>query len=351
MCDRKARWAMWSIGAIANRVIVEMAESDALEVVAVCSSSEEKAKDFIQKNNLPAKAYTNIDDILKRDDIDVVYIASPPWLHREQCCRCMDAGKAVLCEKPMTLDPEDAIAIFECAKKNHVFMAEGVWTNYFPAMIKAKEWIAEGRIGEPVEVVSTFGFPILTEFADPDGGEPPYRWSSKLSNGGGALSEFGVYNINLAQFVFGQAPEAIYGTACRASEDPDAIDINSEFILSYEQGAKRALISCGMTARTITQSVISGTKGTITIGSPFFAPVFAREYHMAGSPFCHDVTEEFRDPYAEKHREGFKFQFEAVSRYVLEGKTESLEVPYEYSINLAKTVKRVREQLGLTIHK
>ena len=70
-----------------------------------------------------------IKEVLKREDIDIVYIASPPWLHVEHCCQVMESGKAVLCEKPMTLNYQDAVDIAYCARKNHVFCAEGIWSS------------------------------------------------------------------------------------------------------------------------------------------------------------------------------------------------------------------------------
>lgn len=94
MSQRKVRWAMWSLGKIANRVIKEMKRADTYEIVAICSSNLEKANNFIKNNELTeATAYTDIEEVLKRDDIDIVYVASPPWLHKEQCFKIMNAGK------------------------------------------------------------------------------------------------------------------------------------------------------------------------------------------------------------------------------------------------------------------
>ena len=130
MSERKARWAIWSVGNIANRVIIEMREATEYDVAAVCSSNINKAQKFIEDNGLSeAKAYDDIKEVLKREDIDIVYIASPPWLHVEHCCQVMESGKAVLCEKPMTLNYQDAVDIAYCARKNHVFCAEGIWSN------------------------------------------------------------------------------------------------------------------------------------------------------------------------------------------------------------------------------
>ena len=345
MAERKARWAMWSLGSIAHRVVLEMRQSDKLDIVAVCSSKKEKAQDFIDKYELSnATAYDDIKEVLSRNDIDIVYIASPPALHKEQCCQCLNAGKAVLCEKPMTLNVQDAIDIFTCARKNNVFAAEGVWTNYFPAMKKAAEWIKEGRIGEPIEVITTFGFPVLTELANPD--DPPHGWGETISSGGGSLSQFGCYNVNLAQQVFRDEPAGIFG-ACEREPAEDSIDKNIEFIMTYGNNDRRAMISCSMTSRTMDESIISGTGGHIIIGHPFFSPMYIKYYKSVSSVWYNDFIEEWRDPYEAEGMEGFKYQFDAVSQYVVNGFKESVEVSQAYSIQLARTMQRIREALHL----
>lgn len=334
---------MWSLGRIAKRVIKEMKLADTYEIAAICSSSLEKAQQFIDDNNLTeATAYTDIDEILKRDDIDIVYVASPPWLHKEHCFRIMNAGKGCLVEKPMTQTAQDAVDIFECAIKNNVFCAEGIWTNYFPAMVKAKEWMKEGRIGDVVEVIATFGCPIET-FGNSVNNTA--HWGNNLSSGGGSLSQFGCYTVNLAQFVYDQLPEKILGVTETLPRE-DGADLNSAFILSYEGASKHAMLSSSWMARTQSVARISGTKGEILIGNPFFAPYHASLYTHKDHIWYNDLEEEFNDPYEAEKFEGFKYQFDAVSAYVMAGKTESDEVPYKHSIELAQTMEDLRKVLG-----
>lgn len=345
MSARKARWALWSVGAITNRVIVEMREADAYEIAAVVSSKKEKAQKFIDDNGLSkATAYDNIDDVLSSPDIDIVYIASPPWLHVEQACKAMDAGKAVLVEKPMANTPAEVKEIFECAKKNNVFCVEGVWTNYFPAMKKVKEWIEAGKIGRPVEVITTFGTVITAFGVDPAN---PEHWGTRVSSGGGTLMQFGPYNVNLSQYVYGKAPEKILGVTNRIPGD-DGADLETVILMSYDDAASHTLMSCSWEAKTMSDSRISGTAGEITIGKPFFCPYDAVLYENKWTnPWCTDLSEEFHDDYAAKGREGFKYQFDAVSQYVVDGLKESPEVPASYSIMLAETLERIRKELGM----
>ncbi len=342
MADRKARWALWSVGKITKRVIKEMRISECLDVVAICSSSKEKAQDFIDTNGLSdAWAYDDIQDVLAREDVDIVYIASPPQYHKERACLAMDAGKAVLVEKPMTLNAREAADIFACAKKNNVFCAEGVWTNYFPAMIKAKEWIKSGEIGDVVELISTFGIPV-TEFVGEGNND---RWGNHISKGGGSLSQFGVYDVNLAQFIFEKEPQEIFGKSERPGGG-DNVDLNSCFLLSYDEGKAHAMISCSYMARTMSISRISGTKGEIVLGNPFFAPFHAELYKKVNHMWYNDLVESFDDPYENSGYEGFKYQFDSVSRQLLKGRKESDRVTHKYSLELAVTVERIRKTLG-----
>ena len=343
MNQRKCRWAMWSLGRIAKRVIKEMKRSNTYEIVAVCSSNLGKAQKFIAENTLSqATAYADIQEVLKRDDIDAVYIASPPWLHVEQACMVMNAGKSCLVEKPMTQSAQEAVKIFDCAKKNHVLCAEGVWSNYFPAMRKAKEWMDDGRIGDVVEVIATFGCPIETfgNSLDNTG-----HWGNNMSSGGGALSQFGCYTVNLAQFVFNELPEDILGKTERLPRK-DGCDVNSFFVFSYKGASQHAMLSCSWKARTQSIARISGTKGEILLGNPFFAPYHATLLTHKNHIWYNDIDEIFDDPYEAEGFEGFKYQFDAVSQYIIEGKTESPDVSFKHSTELAETMERVRKILG-----
>ncbi len=348
MAKRKAKWAIWSVGNIANRVAVEMAESNKLEVAAVCSSNLEKAMDFIARFGFSgAVAYTDIEEVLKRNDIDIVYVSSPPFMHKEHSCRCLNAGKAVLCEKPLTLNLRDAEEIFACAEMNGVFMAEGVWCNYFPAMKKMREWIDSGRIGEVIEVISTFGF-SLDSFGTDETFDPTDMnyWGARLSTGGGSLAQFGCYCVNAAQFVFGQEPDGIIGVSKRM-DFQDGCDQTDVVTLTYQDKKQHAMLSCSIDGRTMSETVVSGTKGNIVIGNPFFAPFSAKLYTSGNSWWYNELEEEFTDHYGARGREGFRYQFDAISGYVLEGRTESPEVSHQYSLQLARTMDRIRKELGL----
>ena len=352
MAKRKCRWALWSVGAITNRVSVEMSQATDYIISAVVSSNKAKAQEHIKKFGFKkAKAYDNIDDVLSRDDIDIVYIASPPWLHLEHATKVMNAGKAVLVEKPMANDPSEVKAMFECAKKNNVFCVEGVWSNYFPAMKKAKEWIEAGEIGEVIEVITTFGGRIDQLGVDPT--KPETHWGCRLSTGGGALMQFGPYNVNISQFVFGKAPEKIIGSTDRLKIE-DGADMTTTLLMYYNKGKAHTFMSAGWRAKTMPETRISGTNGEILIGDVFFCPNNAvLKVNTGQHPWLTFEKERFDDEYLNgnwaegRFYEGFKYQFDAVSKYVVDGLKESPDCPAQYSIDLAETLEKIRKKLKM----
>ena len=206
-----------------------------------------------------------------------------------------------------------------------------------------KQWMEEGRIGDTVEVITTFGFPMVELGANP---EDTSHWGNRMSSGGGALSQFGCYNVNLSQYVYGQMPEEILGKS-QILPIEDGSDANTAFVLSYNGGRQHTLASCSWDARTISDSRISGKTGEIVIGRPFFAPFKAELFTHKGAFWYNDLDETFVDPYGETGREGFKYQFDAVSEYVVSGMKESPEVSPQYSMDLAYTMERIRKTLKM----
>lgn len=338
---RKARWAILNVATICQRTIIEMKESDVLEVVAVCSRSMEKAKKFSEEHQIPSY-YDNQDEMLARDDIDIVYIPAPTYLHAELSMKCMNAGKNVLCEKPIANSSREAELMFECARKNNVFLAEGIWTNYFPAMKQTMKWIRDGRIGTPKHLYATFGtnLPNLRRY-------PPQSWDERPELGGGALCCLGCYCSDLATMVFGSEPEEILGSCKLAG--PGGVDTHGTAILNYNGRDQHAMISTSSEVTTPIEAQIYGTEGNIVLGKLFFAPFSCALYTPQGHMGYNDLLMQYTDPYSAKHREGFRYQFDAVSKYVLEGKKESEEVSPEFSIQCARVLEGIRRSWGFDI--
>ena len=142
------------------------------------------------------------------DDVDVVDICLPTPAHGEVATAALAAGKHVLCEKPLVTSPDECRQLTRVARESGRYLMEGMWTYFLPAIRKAQEWVAQGRIGRLRQVKADFGYPMLPY--DPDRRE----WDARLA--GGCLLELGIYPVALAWLFLGQNPVDIQVAAHKA---------------------------------------------------------------------------------------------------------------------------------------
>lgn len=140
------RFGIIGAGSIANHFCKAVEMLEEAEVVAVASSSEERAKAFARANHIP-ESYGSYEEMLQKSDINIVYIATTHNFHMDNIRLCFDYGKHVLCEKAMVLTAADAEEVFRLAKERNLFCMEAMWSRFLPQYQKAKQWVEEGRIG------------------------------------------------------------------------------------------------------------------------------------------------------------------------------------------------------------
>ncbi len=169
-----------------------------IEMKAVCRSSQEKASATAAENGF-AKGYSNFDDMLQDDEIDIIDIVTPNYLHKEQIIKALEAGKDVLCEKPLGLNCEEAEEISAVVKKTGRQLGMIFNYRFIPAIQQAKKWIEEGRLGK---VYSFRGEYFHTGYQDKS---RPLTWRmQKDKSGGGALVDMGVHVLDLIRFLLGE---------------------------------------------------------------------------------------------------------------------------------------------------
>jgi predicted dehydrogenase len=179
---RKFRWGILGTGAIARQFVQGLNSLPEAEVLAVGSRSRASAEKFADKRGIPRRQ-AGYDDLASDPDVDVVYVATPHPFHAENAALCLEAGKAVLCEKPFCVNAAEAERVVGLAREKGLFLMEGMWTRFFPLMEEVRRMISEGAIGELRMLNVDFGFR-----ADLD---PTTRlFDPKL--GGGALLDVGV---------------------------------------------------------------------------------------------------------------------------------------------------------------
>jgi len=190
----KVRWGILGTGAIARQFVQGLNSVPEAEVLAVGSRSSASAQEFADRRSIPRR-HASYDDLASDPDVDVVYIATPHPFHAENATLCLEAGKAVLCEKPFCVNAAEAERVVELAREKRLFIMEGMWTRFFPLMEEVRRLVSEGDIGEVRMLNVDFGFR-----ADLD---PASRlFDQRL--GGGALLDVGVYCVSFAAMILGR---------------------------------------------------------------------------------------------------------------------------------------------------
>ncbi|HEY3233616.1 MAG TPA: Gfo/Idh/MocA family oxidoreductase, partial [Polyangiaceae bacterium] len=270
------------------------------------------------------RAHGTYQALAEDPDIDVIYVATPHPMHRPDSLLCMSAGKAVLCEKPITVNAAECAELIAAARGKPIFLMEGMWTRFLPAIVKLRELLAKGVIGEPRMVTADFGF---------RGGWDPKSRTLDPSYAGGGLLDVGCYVVALAYMVLGRPTRAT--GAAHLGETK--VDEQAAVVLEHPGGGL-SLLSCAVRTNTPWEARIDGTEGRIRV------PMFwcADELHLEadGKP-----VETIRAP-----REGHGFSYEAseVGRCLRKGLYESEVMPLDESLHIMQTLDELRRQFGLT---
>lgn len=324
---KKINWGIIAPGNIASKFATALQGVENAHRYSVASRNHERAQSFAKEYGFENVA-DNYNTLINEPNVDAIYIASPHVLHAEQSIACLNAGKAVLCEKPMTVNLQDARSVIDAAKKNNTFYMEAVWTRFMPVHQQIQEWINAGRIGDVQMVQSSFGF--AKEF------EPEHRlYDPNLA--GGALLDLGIYPITMAQIAIGQAPDKV---SALAQIGQTGVDESVGIVLHYPQG-QVATLNASVRANTSYDAWIFGSEGSIHVPLFWFAET-ATLYENNG-PMPKEV-EKFEQAHAIN---GYEYEIQEVQRCLDQGLLESPHLPWEESLTVMKTMDEVRAQIGL----
>lgn len=285
---------------------------------AIASRSLERAEKFA-KDFGAEKAYGSYEELLKDENVDLVYIATPHSHHCEQIKLCVDYEKPVLCEKALTIDEKEARDAFTYAKEKGVFATEAMWVRYMPMTKTLQELIASGRIGEVIGLTANLGYSIMDKerLIDP-----------KL--GGGAILDLGVYTLNFATTVLGDDVKAINSTVVMHDTGVD----RQEFVnLTYENGVMAELYNT-MQANTNRAGVIYGTEGYIVVDNINNYEAF----HIYNPEY--ELVEIIKRP---EQITGFEYQVRACKRALANGELECEEMPHEHSFRIMELIDEIRK--------
>ena len=310
-------------GRIAASYCKALQRSERVKIHAIASRDEERAKDFAKQFGA-SKTYSSYEAIADDPDVDVIYIATPHAFHAKQAIMCLDHKKPVVCEKPLTLDRASAVEVVDAARRNNTFMLEGMWSRFNPAVIRAKELIEAGTIGEVRHLTADFGF------------KKDYDPKSRLYDlglGGGSILDVGVYPLFLALFILGK-PDSVQATAHLA---PTGADESCGFTLRYKYGATAQLFS-SMIVETRKDAEICGTRGSIVIQTPW--------YKSMGLILSKEGTAEERIPLPFPGN-GFEFQIDEVTRCLDHGLKESPLMTHDFTLMKAEISDEILRQAAV----
>jgi predicted dehydrogenase len=319
----KMRWGILGPGHIARSFARGLQEAHGARLVAVGSRSLDRAQTFAAEFGVE-RAWGSYRELAGDPGVDAVYVASPHALHEEHTILCLEAGKQVLCEKPMALNATQARRMISTAREHDRALMEALWTRFVPAFRELQERVDDGAIGEIRYVQADFGFRAERD--------PASRlFAPRL--GGGALLDLGVYPINLAFMVCG-APTEIEATT---TVGPTGVDEETAIQLRHENGAVSHLY-CSLRADTSREARIVGTEGSITIPAPWwFSPRFTLERRNT-EPASHEF---------ENRGGGYTHEAEEFMDLVRAGRTESRIMPLDETVAILETMDEIRRGGGL----
>jgi len=317
----KVKWGIMStadIGAV--KVIPAMQNSTLCDIQALASRSLEKAKSLAAELKIPI-TFGSYEELLECEDIDAVYIPLPNHLHVPWSIKALEAGKHVLCEKPIALSAAEAQQLLDASRKHSdLKIMEAFMYRHHPQWQKAKELVDSGEIGSLQTIQSFFSY-YNTNPAD---------IRNMADIGGGGLMDIGCYTISLARFMFDSEPQKV----CSLMEyDPNLkVDRITSAILDFGRGT--STFTCSTQLAPYQRVNIFGTRGRIEIEIPFNAPPDqpCRLWHQSG-----DQTEDIRFPVCDQ----YTLQGDLFSEAIL--KDTALPTPLEDAIANMKVIEAVVE--------
>jgi predicted dehydrogenase len=329
------RWAIIGPGRIAHRFAEAVTKTDNTHITVVQGRDAGRTRAFADAwtyDGAPIiRATSDIDDVLNAPDVDGVYIASPHAFHADAIRRCLIAGKAVLCEKPLVTDAPTAQALIELSRLHNIFLMEAVWTRFLPIYGVVRDWLQSNKIGAVKSMQSSFCF------------NAPWDPTSRLfdpAQAGGSLLDIGIYNLNVTRWVmqtaFGNCPEPDR-IAAFAKMGSTGVDHSVSAMIHFPGGVTSQFI-CSIESAGENTFQIHGERGTIIID----------KYFSAATRATLSRTNEDAITIERPWRvNGFEGEIEETMRLVATGKIQSEIMPHEETLQTLVWMDQMRRDIGL----
>ena len=319
----KIRWGIISTGGIATAFAKAINHLDDAEIVAVGSRSQASADEFGDEHDIPNR-YDSYEALVNDPDVDVVYIGTPHTFHYDNMKLALNAGKHVLCEKAFTINAEEAQECIALAREKNLFLMEAMWMYFIPAIVKLRELLADGIIGDVLMVQAHFNVSLNLD---------PKARIMNPELGGGALLDVGIYPISFARMVLG-LPDTVHS---HVQLGETGVDVQAGLLFAYD-GGKSALLSMGVHSDMPTNAIIKGTKGYIEVKPNFWHPT-ELSIHVAG-----DAARTLEIGYEST---GLNYEAQEVHNCIRAGKTESDIMPLDLSLKTMQLMDTLRDDWGV----
>ena len=323
--ERPIRWGILATGGIAHAFAHDLALQPGCEVAAVGSRSQVSADAFGDEFGVPHR-HASYQALVNDPDVDVVYVSTPHPGHHGAALLAINAGKAVLVEKPFAMDAAQAREMIDAARGQGTFLMEAMWTRFLPHIARVREILTAGTLGDVVYLTAEHG----QWFA----ADPRFRlFAPEL--GGGALLDLGIYPVSFASLVLG-APTRITAVSDRAFT---GVDATTSMIFQYDSGA-HAVLTTTLRAASGNPAAICGTAARIEIDGWFYTPTTFRVIARDGTELEH-----FEEPYEGR---GLRGEAAEVGRCLRAGLPESPLLPLDETYTIMQAMDEVRRQIGLS---
>jgi predicted dehydrogenase len=318
------RWGIAGPGRIADLVAGDFGHVADAELVAVASRSVHRAEEFARRHGA-SRWYGSYGELVADPEVDVVYIATPHPQHHAIALAAIRAGKAVLVEKAFTATLAGAEEIVAEARARGVFAMEAMWTRFQPAVVRARELLAQGAIGSLVSVQADLG--LARDF------DPADRLFAP-EIGGGALRDLGVYVVSLAQMVLG-TPQSVSVVGAYV---PSGVEGTTTLLLGWEDG-RSATLTTSLSSPMPGNARIFGTEGWLELPPRFHHPTRLVLHRDGAEP-----QEETHPPFGG----GYSHELIEVTSRVRARETESKVMPLDDTLAVMSVLEQAGRQLGLS---
>lgn len=322
MRSKTFNWGILGAGKIAGKFAQDLKTVDGAVLYAVASRSLVRAKEFSEKYEIE-HSYGSYFELVKDENIDVIYVATPHTFHFEHSILCLKHKKAVLCEKPFGINLGQVEAMISMAKEKNVFLMEALWTEFLPHYKFVLELTKSKKYGELLEIQADFGF------------NATFDAEKRLYNkelGGGSLMDVGIYPVFLALSLLGN-PENI---VAKATIGITGVDENCSIQLSYPNEVEAKLFSA-INETTPTTATLQYEKATVIINSRFHEPSYVNI----------QTKEKLETKEFPVNTHGYNFEATHVQNMLEENKKESNLMTFEKSKQLISILDRIRKEINL----